>query len=91
MIMEMNINIVQIMNIETKQMLLSLLEGIPDDTILMRTLSDPEFTCKVAKEDLESENSKLFFSNLFRVSRDILIRQANDKRTKINQTPANCG
>lgn len=70
------------MTVEIKQILLNLLKDIPDDVVLMRFMSGV-FTCKECKEDLESENSKLFFNNLLRVSRDILIRKANKHETNI--------
>lgn len=38
--MEMNVNIVQIMKIEMKQILLNLLKDIPDDTILAKKIAE---------------------------------------------------
>jgi len=70
------------MSNETKQMLLSLLEGIPDNIVLMKVMTGDDYTCKKIKENLEDENAKLFFSSLFRCSRDILIKQANKNDSK---------
>lgn len=55
--------------------LVELLNGLPDDTILMRTMSGNVFTVKDAK--IESENAKLYFNSILRVARDILRSQAN--------------
>lgn len=70
------------MNIETKQMLLNLLEDISDDVILAKYAeSNGIWTCERMKEDLtnDGEYSKKYFSDLLRMSRDSLIRKINKR------------
>ncbi len=73
------------MNQETKQLLLSLLKDVSDETILVKYMEqNGEWNCKRIKEDLENEGeiSKDFFNNLFRCARDILIHKAKRNEQK---------
>jgi len=63
---------------EIKKMLFLLLKDIPDDIRIIRYVSK-DVSCKELKEDLEKEGemSNEYFNELFRISRDLLIRKTN--------------